>query len=38
MILSGLSGAIGVIGELSEALPYFFGLTFFESFEIVYNH
>jgi len=33
MILSGLSGAIGVIGELSEALPYFFGLTFFESFE-----
>ena len=33
MILSGLSGAIGVIGELTEALPYFFGLTFLESFE-----
>lgn len=33
MILSGLSGAIGVIGQLSEALPYFFGLTFFESFQ-----
>ncbi len=33
MILSGVSGAIRVIGELSEILPYFFGLTFFESFE-----
>ena len=33
MILSGLSGAIGVIGELSEVLQYFFGLEFFLTFE-----
>ncbi|MHA2025132.1 MAG: hypothetical protein ACW98U_04440 [Candidatus Thorarchaeota archaeon] len=33
MILAGVSGAIGVIGELSEALQYFFGLEFFNTFE-----
>ena len=33
MILSGLSGAIGVIGELSDVLQYYFGLRFFETFE-----
>jgi hypothetical protein len=33
MILAGVSGAIGVIGELSEALQYFFGLEFFTNFE-----
>ena len=33
MILAGVSGAIGVIGELSEALEFFFGLEFFNTFE-----
>jgi hypothetical protein len=33
MIVAGLSGAIGVIGELSDALQYFFGLEFFNTFE-----
>ena len=33
MIFSGISGAIGVIGELSEVLRYFFGLEFFQNFE-----
>ena len=33
MILSGFSGAIGVIGELSDFLQYFYGLRFLETFE-----
>ncbi|MGY5873801.1 MAG: hypothetical protein RTV72_16250 [Candidatus Thorarchaeota archaeon] len=33
MFFSGVSGAIGVIGELSEILQYVFGLAFFETFE-----
>jgi hypothetical protein len=33
MILSGASGAIGVIGELSDILQYFFGLEFFTNFD-----
>jgi hypothetical protein len=33
MIIAGLSGAIGVIGELSDSLQYFFGLEFFNTFE-----
>jgi hypothetical protein len=33
MILAGVSGAIGVIGELSDILQYFYGLEFFNTFE-----
>ncbi|MGY5856107.1 MAG: hypothetical protein RTS72_05855 [Candidatus Thorarchaeota archaeon] len=33
MFFSGVSGAIGVIGELSEILQYVFGLSFLETFE-----
>jgi hypothetical protein len=33
MIIAGISGAIGVIGELSEVLQYFYGLEFFNTFE-----
>ena len=33
MIIAGVSGAIGVIGELSEILQYFYGLEFFQTFE-----
>ena len=33
MILAGVSGAIGVIGELSDFIQYFFGLEFFNTFE-----
>lgn len=33
MIVAGLSGAIGVIGELTDSLQYFFGLEFFNTFE-----
>lgn len=33
MFLSGVSGAIGVIGELSDILQYVFGLAFLETFE-----
>ncbi|MHA2046199.1 MAG: hypothetical protein ACXAAO_15430 [Candidatus Thorarchaeota archaeon] len=33
MIVAGVSGAIGVIGELSEVLQYFYGLEFFTTFE-----
>jgi len=33
MILAGVSGAIGVIGELSDFIQYFYGLEFFNTFE-----
>jgi hypothetical protein len=33
MFVSGVSGAIGVIGELSAILEYVFGLTFLNTFE-----
>ena len=33
MIISGISGAIGVIGELSDILRYVFGLEFLETFQ-----
>ena len=33
MFFSGVSGAIGVIGELSEILQYVFGLSFLVTFE-----
>ncbi|MFX1484116.1 MAG: hypothetical protein ACFFCP_13125 [Promethearchaeota archaeon] len=33
MIISGTTGAIGVIGELSEILQYLFGLEFFTTFD-----
>lgn len=33
MIVAGVSGAIGVIGELSEVLQYFYGLEFFTTFD-----
>jgi hypothetical protein len=33
MILAGVSGAIGVIGEISDIIQYFYGLEFFNTFE-----
>ncbi len=33
MILAGFSGAIGVIGEFSDFIQYFYGLEFFNTFE-----
>ncbi len=33
MFFSGVSGAIGVIGEVSAIFPYIYGLEFLETFE-----